>query len=148
MLSQDEVDYLLSLIKVLIDSKGIKIPVPGESLELQVQGKDDKEKFIIDVNRKGTINVKKCTFQTRHQKSIVLLRLDIAGSPHRNPNGEVIQCPHLHIYREGYGTSWAYPIDDKIFTNVDNLAQALKDFLLYNHVEEPYPSIMQIQTLI
>lgn len=148
MLSQDDIDYLLALIKVLTDSKGIKIPSPGECLELQVQGKDDKEKFIIDVNRKGTINIKKCTFQTRYHKSIVLLRLDISGSPHRNPNGDIIDCPHLHIFKEGYGTSWAYPINDKIFSDVDNLAQALKDFLLYNHVEEPYPAIMQIQTLI
>ncbi|WP_151208784.1 DUF6978 family protein [Paenibacillus yonginensis] len=104
--------------------------------------------LFIDVNRKGTINVKKRTFQTRYQKSIVLLRLDISGSPHRNPDDEVIECPHLHSYREGYGTSWAYPIDGKTFSNLENLAQALKDFLVYNHVEEPYPSIAQIQTLI
>ncbi|HEY7442131.1 MAG TPA: hypothetical protein VH701_06920 [Vicinamibacterales bacterium] len=27
------------------------------------------------------------------------------GAPHRNPDDEEIPCPHLHLYREGYGDS-------------------------------------------
>jgi len=134
MLTQDDVDYLLGLVKVLSENRSITLPPPGRKLELDVAAKELKEKFIIDVNRKGTINIRKATFQTRYQKSIVLLRLDIEGSPHRNPNDEVIQCPHLHIYKEGYGTSWAYPLEKEIITDTSDLVQVLIDFLKYNNV--------------
>jgi hypothetical protein len=44
---------------------------------------------------------------------IVLLRLDLDGPPHRNPDGVELPCPHLHVYREGYGDKWAMgaPVD-------------------------------------
>jgi len=50
------------------------------------------------------------TYQNRGRAVVVLLRLDLKGSPLRNPNDEVIPCPHLHIYREGFGDKWAYPL--------------------------------------
>jgi hypothetical protein len=41
------------------------------------------------------------------------MRLDLDGPTHRNPDGQEIPCPHLHIYREGYGDKWAIaaPLD-------------------------------------
>jgi hypothetical protein len=55
------------------------------------------------------IKLTKATFQNRARVAIVLYRLDIAGAPHRNLDGEKIPCPHLHFYREGYGAKWAIP---------------------------------------
>jgi hypothetical protein len=143
MLTQSDADYLLNLVKVLSE-KRIAIPDPGDFIELNATSLVDNEKFLIDVNRKGRINVKKCTLQTRYQKSIILLRLDIEGSPHRNPDGEVINCPHLHIYREGYSDSWAFPLPSKIVTNTNDLAQVLIDFLLYNNVSNIPPVFHQL----
>jgi hypothetical protein len=143
MLEQDDVDYLLGLIKEL-SINSINFPNPGEHIELPIQSIATKDKFIIDVNRKGTINIKKCTFQTRYQKSVVLLRIDIEGSPHTNPDGQSIQCPHLHIFREGYGTSWAFPLSKYIPTKVDDLIQVLIDYLKYNNINNVPKVIQQI----
>jgi hypothetical protein len=38
------------------------------------------------------------------------MRLDLDGPPHTNPDGQEIPCPHLHVYREGFGTKWALPL--------------------------------------
>jgi hypothetical protein len=37
------------------------------------------------------------------------MRLDLDGPPHRNPDDQEIPCPHLHIYRAGYGDSGPSP---------------------------------------
>lgn len=143
MLTQDDIDFLLGLIKALSENRSITLPTPGHTLELDVSALDSKERFVIDVNRKGRINIKKATFQTRYQKSIVLIRLDIEGSPHRNPNDEVIPCPHIHLYKEGYGTSWAYPIEKEIVTDTSDMVQVLIDFLKYNNVNTIPPIYQQ-----
>ncbi|WP_410513134.1 hypothetical protein PaeBR_01270 [Paenibacillus sp. BR2-3] len=142
MLIQNEVDYLLNLVKVLSENRNITLPNPGQSLELGVNSANSNEKFIVDINRKGTINIQKVTYQTRYQRSVVLLRLDIEGSPHKNPDEEIIPCPHLHIFREGFGTSWAYPLDKKIITETTDLVQVLIAFLKYNNVTN-IPPIQQ-----
>lgn len=138
MLLQSEANYLLNLIKVL-KSKEINLPSPGEYLELHATDVDDTEKFIIDMNRKGIINLKKITFQTRHQRTTILLRLDIEGPPHQNPDGEIVPCPHIHIYREGYSDKWAYPLNDHIITTTSDIAQVLNDYLEYNNVKDIPP---------
>lgn len=65
-----------------------------------------------------------------------MLRLDIEGPAHLNPDGNEIQCPHIHIYKEGYQLKWAYPLNQHIKTNTDDLFQVLIDFLKYNNVQK------------
>ena len=50
------------------------------------------------------------TFQTRARKVVVLARLDFEGPLHRNPDGKWLGCTHLHLYREGYGYKYAFPL--------------------------------------
>lgn len=57
-----------------------------------------------------------------------LLRVDLEGPDHDNPDGTVVECPHIHIYKEGYGLSWAYPLQDEIDTNPFDLISVLIDF--------------------
>lgn len=90
---------------------------------------DGRDKFLIDINRKGTIKISKCTYQNRYRNDI-LLRLEIDGPPHTNPDGNIIKGTHLHICKEGYGDSWAYPLPD-IFTNTKDLTTTLIQFLEY-----------------
>ena len=52
------------------------------------------------------------TYHQRVFTNITLLRLDIDTKPHRNPDGKKINGTHLHVYREGYGDSWAYELND------------------------------------
>lgn len=89
--------------------------------------------YIIDVAR-GRQKPKKATFQTRHNKTTILLRVDIEGPPHDNPDGEEIPCPHIHIYREGYDDKWAIHLDKEIKTNTSDLIQVLIDFFTYNNI--------------
>lgn len=145
VLTQEEAEKLLAMVKVLASQKDIKFPLPGEYLYLDAQSVDGRIKFIIDVNRKGRINVRKCTYQTRFQKTICLLRVDLDGPDHINPDGEIVPCPHIHIYREGYGSSWAYPLSLHIKTNPRDLATTLSDFLEYNNINTRPQIIYQFQ---
>lgn len=99
-------------------------------IELDVKSTDNRESFKVDVNRKGRIRLTKCTYQERYASVEVLLRLDIDGPPHENPDGDVVPCPHLHVYKEGFGDRWAYPIPST-FTNTSDLVRTLGEFLMY-----------------
>lgn len=129
MLIQSEAEYLLKILKKLVDKQTITFPQSGEYKGLDVISVERKEKFIIDINRAGRINISKCTYQKRYQKEAILLRLDINGPPHTNPDGETFVCPHLHIYKEGYGDRWAYQLPSD-FSNSD-LINKLIEFLEY-----------------
>lgn len=134
MLTQSEADLLIRLAKKLLN-RTIGFPNPGISIELKLESFDKREEFIVDVNRKGRINLKKCTYQNRYRKDIILLRLDLNGPEHENPNGDVISCPHLHIYKEGFDDKWAYPINSTEFPDTTDLARTVLDFLRYCNVQ-------------
>lgn len=138
MLTQLRADELMGMEKYCIDSKPIQFPGAGTASQLEVKSTDDRESFLIDVNRKGRIRLTKCTYQERYAIVEILLRLDIGGPPHENPDGNVIPCPHLHIYREGFGTKWAQPLPED-FTNPSDLARTLREFLAYCSVKDVPP---------
>lgn len=139
MLDQTTIDRLLALEKALVASEVIAFPAAGEAVELKAASADGREAFLIDVNRRGKIKVSKCTYQERYKVIEILLRLDVDGPPHENPDGTEVPCPHLHIYREGYATKWAYSIEGKPFTNTADLVQTLRDFLVYCGVKNIPP---------
>ena len=114
MLTQSEADALINLPKKSNSNENYSFPNPGENLTISIISLDEHEKFLIDVNR-GSIRLSKCTYQERYQQMIILIRLDVDGPPHSNPkvvntplsifepfNGKVIECPHLHLYVEGF----------------------------------------------
>ena len=74
----------------------------------------DFEAFHLDISR-SRINLLKGKFQNRARTTIVLARIDIGGAPHRNPDDEEIACPHVHLFREGYGDRWAFPVPPEAF---------------------------------
>lgn len=135
MLSQYEADRLIVLIKYLKEYDLIAVPSYGQKINLSAQCNEGGN-FLIDI-RRGRIDVYQATFQTRYQKTIPLVRLDLEGPEHQNPDGEVIECPHLHIYKEGYDLKWAYPVKKELdpnFSNTKNLIQVLIDYLKYNNI--------------
>ncbi|MEE3689688.1 hypothetical protein V2H90_02365 [Glaesserella parasuis] len=133
MLTQQEADALLTLGKYDFSDGEYKFPYMGGSLRLSLQSMDKKEAFNLDVTR-GYIALEKITFQTRARKAVVLVRLDIEGPPHRNPDGEEITCPHIHLYREGYGDKWAYPLPDELKSVLDRPYELLDRFMDYCHI--------------
>jgi len=108
-------------------------------LEVPLQSIDGRENFLLDVIR-GRIALKgtwKGSCQARARQVITLLRLCFGGQPHRNPDGKEIACPHIHIYKEGYGDKWAYPLPDELSWNLTNQGDALDSFMTYCNVTEP-----------
>jgi hypothetical protein len=109
MLTQAEADALIAMQKRFITPRPISLP-PGVDETHELIGEDKRERFLLDLWR-GTMRLSKYKMQTRGRIIVVLVRLDINGAPHTNPDGQILDGTHLHIYREGFDHRWASPID-------------------------------------
>ena len=149
MLTQAEADFLIDMKKKAAERKSYTFPNQGEHLEIPIVSLDGRERFLIDVHR-GSIRLTKCTYQERYRSAIILVRLDLDGPGHQNPeaeqvpleclegyNGAEISCPHLHLYVEGYMDKWAIPVPEDKFPNLSDLYQTLFDFFAYCNVIQP-----------
>ena len=99
---------------------------------------DEREKFYLDVWR-GGLNLGKYTQQNRARKICILVRIDIGGSPHLNPDQSIIQCPHIHLYKEGFDDKWAYPLDNYIVVNTNDIVETFIQFSSYCNVKNIPP---------
>jgi hypothetical protein len=49
--------------------------------------------------------------------------------------GSSVECPHIHIYREGFEDRWAYPLNDIMdIKDSFDLIEVLLKFLEYNNI--------------
>jgi hypothetical protein len=135
-LTQAEADALIAMEKHRSNEERPDFPMNGESLQLPLQSPDRREQFLLDLSR-GRIDLLKVKMQNRGRQVVVLVRLDLGGAPHRNPDDQEISSPHLHIYREGYGDKWAVPIPPDRFRDVASLWTTFEDFLLFCNVTQP-----------
>ena len=149
MLTQSEADALINIPKIKNSDDSYDFPLPGENLTIPFISQDEQENFLIDISR-GKILLKQCTYQERYQTIIILIRLDVDGPPHTNPevvyvplpylmpyNGQTIDCPHLHLYVEGFMDRWAIPAPGDKFLDTTNLYMTLQDFFRYCNIVEP-----------
>src|SRR5579884_2174025 len=127
-LTQIEADRLFQLDKIRATNDPYDFPLAGEKLIIPLVSDDRREEFLLDLTR-GSIKLTKATYQNRVHQTVVLARLDIDGPPHGNPDGEVIPCPHLHQYREGYADKWAVPAPIDRFTDMADLERTLSEFM-------------------
>lgn len=135
-LTQAEADALIAMPKHRVDDSDVEYPGLGGKVTVQLTSENKREHFLLDVSR-GRIELKKGTYQNRARQVIILVRLDFGGPTHRNPDDEEIQCPHLHIYREGYGDKWAVPVPTASFPNIVDAWATLSDFIRYCNITEP-----------
>ena len=140
MLTQTEADALIAMEKTFEIRRTITIPV-GTDQTHELVGADQRERFLLDIWR-GTLRISKVKYQTRGKKVVVLVRLDIDGAPHTNPDGTRIDGAHLHIYREGFEDKWAYPIDPEEFSNLSDIYHAFRDFCRYCNIRN-VPSLQR-----
>lgn len=136
LLTQAEADALLVMEKHRADDEHRNFPGFGGAITAPLMSPDRRESFLLDVSR-GRIDRAKLKYQTRSRVVVILARLDIAGPPHRNPDGEELSSPHLHLYREGYGDKWAFPVDPEAFTDVHDAWALLEDFQRYCNITQP-----------
>lgn len=140
-LTQAEADALIKMPKVKVNDDEWEYPGTGGSIIVPITSQDKRENFLLDVNR-GRIDLRKGTYQTRARQIIIIVRLDFGGKPHRNPDDKEIACPHLHIYKEGFGDKWAMPVPEGEFPNIDDLWRTFGDFMQYCNIVDP-PRIIQ-----
>lgn len=135
-LTQDEADKLMAMEKRATDEKEWLFPAPGDRVAIPLTSLDKRESFMLDVTR-AQIKLTKATFQNRARVVIILMRLDLDGPPHRNPDDEEIPCPHLHIYREGYGDKWAIPAPVSRYTDTLDLFSTCEAFMQHCNIIGP-----------
>lgn len=132
MLTQAEADTLIAMQKTFSGSATISLHAGADQTH-ELIGADKKEKFLLDLSR-GTIRLSKVKLQTRARTAIVLVRLDVDGSPHTNPDGSSIGRTHIHLYREGFDDKWAYQIDPTLFASPENIEETFKSFCGYCNI--------------
>lgn len=135
LLTQVEADRLIAIEKHRIDDERTAFPTTGKRTTIPLISTDGKEHFLLDLIR-GRIKLEKVTMQNRAQQTVALVRIDF-GVPHRNPDDEEIGSPHLHVYREGYGTKWAQALPPDKFRNQDDVWMVLEDFMTYCNIMTP-----------
>ncbi|HEX3659844.1 MAG TPA: hypothetical protein VHU89_00325 [Acidobacteriaceae bacterium] len=138
MLNQAEADQLIQTEKHFVHSPAsISIP-PGADETYELTGPGDRERFQLDVWR-GTLRLSKLKLQNRARAVVVLVRLDVDGAPHTNPDGEQLSGTHLHLFREGYDDKWAYPVDSAQFTLLIDPGTTFQEFCAFCNIVAPPP---------
>lgn len=135
-LTQAEADALIAMEKQCVTDVEYDFPMAGDSLAVPLQSSDKREQFYLDISR-GRIDLLRGKYQSRARQVIVLVRLDFGGRPHRNPDDQELPCPHLHVYREGYGTKWAMPVPIDQFRRISDLYGTLEDFMRFCNITRP-----------
>ena len=135
-ITQAEADALIAMEKRRAEEKEWLFPAPGDRIAIPLTSLDKRENFMLDVTR-AQIKLTKATFQNRARQAIILMRLDLDGAPHRNPDGEEIPCPHLHVYREGFGDKWATAAPVERYTNTLDLFSTFEAFMTHCNITEP-----------
>ena len=153
MLTQDEAEQLIAIEKRFEEpTPFVYLPEPDNNLIIPLISIDQRESFLLDV-RRGRLEESlpdKWRLQLRYADE-VLVRLETGGPAHRNPDdapirrlsryaGQRIPTPHIQIYVEGEGDSWAFSPPDE-FTALDDIVVTWREFL--HHC-----NIIEIPTLI
>lgn len=135
-LTQAQADALIKMEKNRTSDRQYLFPMGGQSISVPLQSTDGREQFRLDISL-GRIDIRKVKMQNRARQVVVLVRLDLGGPPHRNPDGEEIGTPHIHIYREGYGDKWAIPVPYDSLRKLTDMWTTLDDFYEYCNVTRP-----------
>ena len=137
-MDNEKAQALIQVLKKIIDrvKEGVLIPKAGEQMSINLESVfSKKDSFTIFFNRKGRINPNRYSILLRYLKDTVLLRLDVDGPPHGNPDGTKLPCPHFHIWTDGpkNGYAWAYEVP-AIFVDTEDHLMTFIQFLQYCNV--------------
>lgn len=135
-ITQAEADTLIAMEKRFLNSEDWTFPMAGERMALELASVDRRENFMLDITR-AQIKLTKATYQNRARQSIILMRLDLDGPPHRNPDGAEIPCPHLHTYREGFGDKWANAVPADRYPDTEDLFATCEAFMQHCNISGP-----------
>lgn len=131
-----DVEYarLMALQKEFISVP--RLPMEGEKRSYAVRSLDEKENFLLTTERKIVFELSKSKLNQTYAREPIF-RVEFNGPPHQNPDGTIISRSHVHIYRAGYGMSWAYPLDTfdpALFKHPNNYNILFEDFCSYCNI--------------
>lgn len=129
MLTQDEIDMMIEELKWIKEKDVIGFPNFDHKLTYELESEFNPKSYLLDANRKGSLDPMKISYQFRFRASNVIIRLDLNGPPHTNPDSTEVGRNHIHIAREGYNARWAYALPDDVLNNSDDLIDIFKWFL-------------------
>lgn len=132
-LTQYECDCLFKLNKEFEDNQTIELSPPPLQWVRKIKSTTTGDTFLLDFWR-GSFRLQKYTFNHRCRQSIILLRFDNHGE-HTNPDGIKITGPHVHIYREGFGDKYAFPVSEINIKQGDTMDDVLREILLYCNIK-------------
>ena len=141
-LTQVQADNLIQMSKHSKDKK-IRLPKVNENVKIELVDSSGSYSFDFDIDRRGKIELKS-KFQNRYETSKVLVRLDINGPEHINPDGTKVGRNHIHIYKEEYADRWAYDTDKIEFGVYNSFQEYFDKFCEFCHIKVP----SNIQTVI
>lgn len=133
LLTQAEFTYLLAMEKLAAENVTYKYPDLGGTGTLPLDSVGREERFAVDIGR-SHIKVSKVSCHKRVRASIGMLRVDLNGAPHRNPDGAEVPCPHIHLYREGYELRWAEALPRQSFRDGSDSMIVFDDLMTYCNV--------------
>ncbi|HUO29224.1 MAG TPA: hypothetical protein VMU80_08410 [Bryobacteraceae bacterium] len=135
-ITQAEADALIAVEKHCLADQRLRFPLAGDRLSIELFSPDKRENFMLDITR-SRIKLTKASYQNRTRQAIILMRLDLDGAPHRNPDDQEVACPHLHIYRQGFADRWAVPAPSDRYPNVQDLYSTFEAFMRHCNVTKP-----------
>lgn len=136
LMTQAEAQGLIQVLKRMLQQGNIMLPQMGNKTKIELCSVfSEKDRFTIIVNRSSRIRADKYTLMLRYGKDKGLLRIDVGGPEHTNPDGTIIPCPHIHIQQNDVSAwdAWATEIP-AVFGNVADRIETFKTFLQYCNV--------------
>lgn len=122
-----EFQNLMELTKRFVRDE-VELPKNGENETYDLESTSTRDKFYLDVDRRGRIELSRFKLQNRYAVTkLPLIRIDIDSPPHLNPDGTKTSRNHIHIYKQMDNDTgnlpWAYDLEtfDKINFNGENI---------------------------
>ena len=131
-MTKEKAQELIQVMKLLLKKGIYELPKQGTVDKLPLQSlQSSRDRFDVIINRKARIDPKKYTLLL-HFSEEDLLRIDVSGTDHHNPDGSIVPCPHIHMRTkdEGRWDRYAYDLP-AIFGDADDCATTVRDFLQY-----------------
>ncbi len=141
MILTDESAYQLIHENKKFITSSFPFPDEGGKVNLIGSGLLSKTEFLVDINR-SSMMLEKITMQERVYQAIPLLRIDLDTKPHHNPDDTMISGNHLHVYREKYGSSFAYELYDPTIKKM-NPSVDLEQLLAIQNARERFKIFTQ-----
>lgn len=140
-MTKNDAQGLIQVMKEIIDKGDFLLPVVNKQNNIRLcSAVSKKDTFRVIINRSGIINPNKYTLLLMYKKDQGLIRIDVNGPKHTNPDGSIVPCPHIHMQTQDTGRwdAWAEDIP-AVFGSTNDIVKTVYDFLMYckaNNISE------------